>query len=95
MRDYKKKMDEVRIPKDRLDSLKLLCSSHSPESEELIQKALDLTFKDKNDGLREWIYRGVVLGWKWAKLEVNCIPCCRNIYNVYRARFFWNLDRLA
>lgn len=91
MRNYKQKMDKYRLPKSR----RLICSAfcHTTNAERLQTVADVLEEEFGEDAIRHWIYYNVVLGWNWAKLESERVPCSQDVFRIYRARFFFALDR--
>lgn len=92
MRGYKTKMQSVKLPKERLKQLYTFCRTAMVDEAKMIDLALDKALGC--DMIRVYIFRHVVLGWGWAKLQVEGIPCGRDTFRYYRAKFFAELDRL-
>ena len=88
MRDYKKKMDELKAGRsaDRQRYLSAYCHTTNEERLQVVSDVMAEEFGD--DQIARWIYLGVVKGYKWARLEASHIPCSMDIYRVYRARFY-------
>ena len=89
MRDYKRKMDSYRLDKARYEYLRSYCRKGATCE---IKTAL------KNTGggtLTNWIEKNVCQkGWGWTRMQAAGIPCNSDTFRLYRARFFWELDRL-
>lgn len=46
-------------------------------------------------GLNTWMRRHVSTRiWKWKRLEAAGVPCSSDAFRIYRARFFWFLDKI-
>ena len=92
MRDYKAKMQKYKLPPGRYRKLREFCLCSDMEERIYIEMALAETC---SDGLAEWLYRHVVsTDYGWAKLETGGLPCNRDTFRVYRARFYWELDKI-
>ena len=93
IRDYKKKMKLYQIDKERYHELRSFCKTK--EAESYIIKALTLEFEEAPDMLALWIYHHVTdEKYNWSYMEANNIPCNRDTFRIYRAKFFYELDQL-
>lgn len=88
MRDYRKKMRRYRLEEQRYDELRQYCRQGATEE---IKSALKMT---GGGCLAHWIELHVCHGWKWARLEANGIPCAMDTFRLYRAMFYWHLDKV-
>ena len=92
MRNYKAKMAKYRLPEARYAELREFCLCSDSADRQYITHALELTV---NDDLARWLYLHVVsTDYGWAKLEAEGLPCSRDTFRVYRAKFYWHLDRI-
>lgn len=91
MRDYKGKMEKYRIPKSRRALLIAYCRTTNEERLQRIQDVLDEEFLD--DAITWWLFQSIVNRWTWEKLELSSVPCGQDTFRLYRARFFWALNR--
>lgn len=90
MRNYKRRMEQYRLPKERVDALRRWCRRTSPTAPE-IERALSRT---TDEVLAGWIRRNVTGElFRWRDMELAGLPCSRDTFRVYRACFFWELDR--
>lgn len=87
MRNYKEKMSRYRIPKDRYRKLKEYCAENGNDGR--ITIALKRT---TDDALAAYIRKQVTESCSLAALEAAGLPCNRDTFRVYRAKFFWTLD---
>lgn len=93
MRDYKRKMDMYRLPKRRYQRLRNYCHRTDDEAQTIIGQAIGLVTKD---ALALWLYRHVTeRDYSWASMETDGLPCTRDTFRVYRAKFYWELDKLV
>ena len=89
MRDYKEKMEACRLPEDRYRELRRYCLAHK-DSPLISQVAYDAI----GDELARYVIRHVTSrDYNMAKMEVDGLPCNRDTFRVYRARFFCELDK--
>lgn len=90
MNGYKRRMEKYRLPKARYMELREYCRTGSTEE---IKKALALT---KCGALVHWIEKHVCScgEWKWSRMEADGIPCNDDTFRIYRAKFYWNLDKI-
>lgn len=92
MRDYKRKMDRYRLPKAKYTQLRAFCQTE--DAEQYILDALQLEFGEAPDTLAMWIYRHVTrTDCTWAYMEAHQIPCSRDTFRYYRAKFYYCLDQ--
>lgn len=92
MRDYKGKMDKYRISDGRYEALREYCLNAGERDEKYIREALSHTC---NDALASYIYRHVTTrGYGLERMQADRMPCNADTFRLYRARFFWNLDRI-
>lgn len=92
MRDYKAKMQMYRLSSIRYAELRRFCLNANRNDLICIEAALSETVKDE---LATWLYKHVVsTDWTWAKMESEGLPCNRDTFRVYRAKFYYNLDRI-
>lgn len=87
MRNYKGKMERYRLPASRYRELKAYCVQHrrSPKITEALRRTTD-------DALAAYIRKQVTESCSLAALEAAGLPCNRDTFRVYRAKFFWTLD---
>lgn len=90
MRNYSQKMAAYRLPKDRYESLRAFCLSADWEQTQLIK---EIAIETVPDALSEWIVMYARKGMTWTQLEARGVPCSRDTFRYYRARFFWLLDK--
>lgn len=92
MRNYKAKMAAYRLPKPRYAELREFCLCSDSDDRQYIIRALEETV---NDDLSRWLFLHVVsTDYGWTRMEAEGLPCSRDTFRVYRARFYWNLDRI-
>ena len=90
MRDYKVKMDRYRLPDVRYRALRAYCKRGATEE---IRGALK---KTGGGTLSCWIEKHVCLkGWRWSRLQAAGVPCNEDTFRLYRAKFYWELDKLV
>lgn len=89
LRNYKRKMERYRLNQNRYKELKAYCrKGPSPE----ISQALKMTC---DDCLSDWIERHVCMStWPLKRMRAAGLPCTDDTFRVYRARFYYNLDRV-
>ena len=85
-------MQSVKLPQERLKQLYAFCRTATADEAEIIDLALDKALGC--DMLRVYILRHVVLGWGWARLQAEGIPCGRDTFRYYRAKFFAALNSM-
>lgn len=90
MRNYSQKMAAYRLPKDRYECLQAYCRTAGWEEKQLIK---EIMYETVSDALGDWLLLYVLKGLTWTQLEVRGIPCSRDTFRYYRARFFWLLDK--
>ncbi len=91
MRDYKRKMNDVRLPKERIAALKAFCLNSAGLDRDIIEAA---AYEASDEVMGGWIVRHVIsTDWTWARMEANGIPCNQDSFRLYRARFFFRLNR--
>ena len=92
MRDYKKKMDAVKLPPDRYRELRRFCLAANSESAYQVIKSAAEEVTD--DALAAYIAAHVTSkNHKITDMIGEGMPCNADTFRVYRARFFWRLDR--
>lgn len=92
MRNYKAKMALYRLPVERYRELRQYCLNSGRNECLIIEKALHNAFGD--DGIGKYIFLHVTsTDYKWGKLEEEMIPCSRHTFNIYRAKFYYELDK--
>ena len=98
MRNYKKLMQQYRLPRDRYIYLRDMCRRYrllSDDGKRPIDEAVFIMLGEgeKTDMLAAWVFRYVTSDrYSWARLHAMGIPCGEDTFRVYRARFFWTLD---
>lgn len=93
MRNYKAKIAKYRLPKQRYTYLREYCLNSDRGERLVIETAILNAFGD--DQIGKFIYRHVVsTDFNWPALEANHIPCSRDTFRIYRAKFFYELDQL-
>ena len=81
-----------RLPAERYRELRQYCLNSGRNERLTIGTALCNAFGD--DGIGKYIYLHVTsTDYKWEKLEAEQIPCCRHTFNIYRAKFYYELDK--
>lgn len=91
MRDYKKKMNRVRLPRERYSQLREYCLTAGHDEKMMIDCALSSV---DCGGLDAWIRRHVTSEfWGWKRLQASGIPCNEDTFRVYRAKFYYMLDQ--
>lgn len=94
MRDYKRKMDQYRLPKAKYIQLRAFCQTE--DAEPYILDALQLEFGEAPDALAMWIYRHVTrTDFTWAYMESRNIPCGKETFYFYRCKFYWYLAQVV
>jgi hypothetical protein len=91
MRDYKGKMEKYRIPKSRKTLLMAYCRTTNEERLQRIRDVFDEEFGE--DAIIWWLYQAIVNRWTWMQLQNKNVPCGEDSFRVYKARFFWALNR--
>lgn len=93
MRNYKAKMQKYRLPPERYRQLRDFCLCAGREEHIYIEMALAETC---SDNLSKWLYRHVAsTDYGWLQMEADSLPCSRDTFRIYRAKFYWTLDRLT
>lgn len=89
MRNYKQKIARYRLNQERYKELKAYCSKGpSPD----VKKAISMTCDDCLSG---WIERHVCTSkWNLKRMQAAGLPCNADTFRVYRARFYYNLDKV-
>lgn len=90
MRNYSGKMKKYWIPTHRYRNLKELCVNHKEDPR--IDAALK---KTTDEVIAEYIRRQVTESCSMAALEADGMPCNRDTFRVYRAKFFWVLNEIT
>ena len=91
MRGYKEKIDAVQIPKSRIEELKAFCLDSSRSERDIIEAA---ACEASDSVMGAWIVRHVTsTDWPWRSMEAAGVPCGADTFRVYRARFFFLLNR--
>lgn len=94
MRDYKRKMDQYRLPKDQYRELRAFCKTKGAEP--FVLDALRLEFGEATDTLQMWIFRHVTQeGCTWEYMNSRQIPCSIDTFRFYRAKFYYCLAQVA
>lgn len=92
MRNYKQKMDQYRLPKQRIQELREYCLLSGTRERESIETA---AVEAAGDCLSRWLYKHVVsTDYSWARMEADCLPCSRDTFRLYRTRFYYILDQI-
>lgn len=91
MRDYSKKIARYSLEKRRRLFLSSYCHTTNDGRLRMIADALQDAFGE--DTISEWIWESVVSGTKWSVLEAKGIPCSRDAFRIYKAKFFYVLDK--
>lgn len=95
MRNYKEKMNRYRIPKERYNELRKFCLCSDCGKRSIIETALLNTFSSKEDELSKHLYKHITSArCSWTELEVGGIPCNRDTFRLYRAKFYYELDKI-
>ena len=82
-------MDMYRLPRERYAELHGYCMRGVNEE---IREALRRT---DCGALADWIERHVCeKDWRWARMEARGIPCNGDTFRVYRAKFYYMLDKI-
>lgn len=91
MRDYKRKMNLYRIPKDRYRELRQYCLCADRYDRMIIESAIaDVT----DEVLGSFILRHVLsTDCGISSLQADGLPCNADTFRIYRAKFFWLLDQ--
>ena len=90
MNGYKEKMNRYRHDKETMIKLKEYCFSTRDYT--IIKQALANTFHP-DDIINDYMFKHVTIkNYEWAKLECDALPCCRDTFRLYRAKFFYNLN---
>nr|WP_325300334.1 hypothetical protein [uncultured Dysosmobacter sp.] len=91
MRGYKEKMAEYRLPTDRTKELRRWCLQSGAAGRPTIEAAAN---EACGDALARWIVRHVTtVNAGYERLKQDKIPVGVDMFRVYRARFFWLLDK--
>ena len=94
VRNYKAKMALYRLPAERYKELRQYCLNSSKNERIIIETALQNAFGD--DGIAPYILKHVVsTDYRWSRLEAEQIPCSRDTFCLYRAKFYSELDKLV
>lgn len=91
MRDYSKKIARYSVEKKRRLFLNMYCHTTNEERLQTVADAMQDAFGD--DAISEWLWESIVKGVKWAALETRGIPCSRDAFRIYKAKFFYILDK--
>lgn len=92
MRDYKVKMQMYKLSPERYAELREFCLCSDLDERVYIEMALQETV---NDELASWLFKHVIsTDWTWARMESEGLPCNRDTFRVYRAKFYYHLDRI-
>ncbi len=92
MRDYKGKMARYKLSKPRYAQLRRFCLRRDIRTRMVVMKAME---KTTDDVLRTWIFRHVTSeSYGLDAMEADGMPCNRDTFRVYRARFYWELDKI-
>lgn len=91
MRGYKEKMNKYRLPNARTKDLRCWCLQSGPAGRAIIEAAAN---EACGDALARWIVRHVTsINADYARLKLDKIPVGVDMFRVYRARFYWLLDK--
>lgn len=90
MRDYSKKIARYSVEKQRRLFLSAYCNTTNEDRLRVIADAMQDAFGD--DAISRWIWDAVVRGVKWSVLETRGVPCSRDAFRIYKAKFFYILD---
>lgn len=92
MRNYARKMAAVRLPPERMRELKAYC--HAAREDDAKRSVVDGAMEEtlRGDRLDRWIRESVLRGLGYDAMQARGIPCSRDTFRLYRARFFKALD---
>ena len=91
MRGYMEKMAECRLPPDRTKELRRWCLRPGRGGRKIIEATAN---EACGDALARWIVRHVTsINADYARLKLDGIPVGVDMFRVYRARFYWLLDK--
>lgn len=95
MRNYARKMTAVRLPPERMRDLKAYCKEawNDCEKREAVDTAAEAAMP--NDRLGYWIRESVLRDLNFGAMQARGIPCSRDTFYFYRARFFMCLDTIT
>ena len=94
MRDYKRKMDQYRLPQEQYKKLRAFCRTE--EADPFILSALSQEFGEATDAMQWWIYHHVTrTDFTWAYMESRNIPCGKETFYFYRCKFYWYLAQVV
>jgi len=89
VRNYKGRMGAYRLTGERYHALRSFCRVPANRAE--VEAAMAEACAD---ALSVWLLRHVTTdAWPWARLEASGVPCGRDTFRLYRARFYWCLGR--
>lgn len=91
MRNYSKKIAKYSLEKRKRVFLNAYCHTTNEERLRVIADAMQDAFGD--DTISRWIWDDVVGGAKWSLLEARGVPCSRDAFRIYKAKFFCVLDK--
>lgn len=89
MRDYRKRIAQYAIDKKRLGYLKAYCRTSNEERLRVVADTMQDAFGD--DSIQQWLWHSIVGSWKWAEQEAHGIPCSRDSFFFYKAKFYYVL----
>lgn len=83
-------MDSLRLDPERYKELRAYCIRNG-RNPQLIKAAREAT----DSVMAEWLILHVTSSeWRWKRLYLNGVPCCADAFRIYRARLYWNLDKV-